>query len=703
MIANHKGEVPFVVLLLPFLLGIGLGISFIEAAYLPVLWGIFIGLALVFILLNLTYQRFAIYKARWLGGLLMTFVLLAAGCISAVNYNELANERHFSKSAAKYFVVKVTNEPQLKNGLLRLTAAVQQNINHKKATGTNGTLLITIKDSASIALQYGDELLIPAKYNAIDPPFNPGEFNYKKYLAHQNIYYQAFLYPGMYRVIKHDTGNPLIAFSLRLRQQMVIKFRRQMHDQQAIAVASTLILGYKADLSNDILQAYSKTGTIHVLSVSGAHVAIIYLLLQWVLGFFNTYRYGRHIKACIIILLIWYYSMLSGFSPAVCRAAVMISMVIIGKTYARYINMLNILAISAFILLLYNPLFIVDVGFQLSYLAVAGLVVLQPLVYKWFEFKNKWADKLWAACSISIAAQVITFPLSALYFHQFPVYFLLSNLLIIIPTTIIMYSGIAYLMFSWVPVLSGALAYVLEQTILFMNKVLALIEHAPFAGISKIWLTMPEYLLLYIIIISLFYFLYDKKSWLIKLAIVCLLLVCTSISIKKYRAETANSVAFLNLRKNTGIVFKSGNSAVILTNLADTDRNFNYSVRPYLDSTQVNDAQIIKPDQNIGLPYLKKQGALIQFYDKRIIIFDKQLQNQPLQQKLKTNFLYITGNPHSSLFAINKYFDYQMLVIDGSNSNQTIVKFESEAKRLHIKYQILKRNISLITASNYQH
>jgi competence protein ComEC len=703
MIANHKGEVPFVVLLLPFLLGIGLGISFIDAVYLPVLWGIFIGLALAFIFLNLTYQRFTIYKMRWLGGLLMTFVLLAAGCISAVNYNELTNEHHFSKSAAQYFVVKITNEPQLKNGLLRFTASVQQNINYKKTTVTNGTLLITIKDSASIALQYGDELLMPAKYNAIDPPFNPGEFNYKKYLAHQNIYYQAFLYPGMYRVIKHDTGNPLIAFSLRLRQQMMVKFRRQMHDQQAIAVASTLILGYKADLSNDILQAYSKTGTIHVLSVSGAHVAIIYLLLQWALGFLNAYRYGRHIKAGIIILLVWYYSMLSGFSPAVCRAAVMISMIIIGKTYARYINMLNILAISAFILLLYDPLFIVDVGFQLSYLAVAGLVVLQPMVYKWTEFKNKWADKLWAACSISIAAQVITFPLSALYFHRFPVYFLFSNLLIIIPTTIIMYSGIAYLMFSWIPVLSAALAYVLEQTILFMNKALALIEHAPFAGISKIWLTTPEYLLLYIIIISLFYFLYEKKSWLIKLVIVCLLLVCTSISIKKYRAETANSVAFLNLRKNTGIVFKNGNNAVILTNLADTNRNFNYSVQPYLDSTQVNNIQIIKADENISLPYLKKQGALIQFYDKRIIIFDKQLQNQPLQQKLKTDFLYITGNPHSSLVTINKYFDYQMLIIDGSNSNQTIVKFESEAKRLHLKYQILKRNISLITVSNYQH
>lgn len=700
MIANHKGEIPFVVLLLPFLLGIASGIGFITAAYLPLLWSVFGGLGIAFILLNLSYQRLAIYKTRWLGGLLITFILFSAGCISVINNNELNNARHFSRSSARYLSIKINTEPQLKNGLLRFPATVGQSISHKQPTPVTGTLLVTIKDSAALSLQYGDELVIPAKYTPIDPPFNPGEFNYKKYLAHQNIYYQAFLYPGMYRVVKHGTGNALIAFSLRLRQQMINRFKQQMHDPGAIAVASTLILGYKADLSGDILQAYSKTGTIHVLSVSGAHVAIIYILLQFTLGFLNGYRRGRVIKAVIIIALIWYYSLLSGFSPAVCRAAVMISMVIIGKTYARYINLLNILAVSAFALLLYNPLLITDVGFQLSYLAVAGLVVLQPVVYKWLAFKKKWADKIWMACSISIAAQVITFPLSALYFHQFPVYFLLSNLLIIIPTSVIMYSGVAYLALSWVPLLSTLLARLLEYTILFMNKALAIIEYAPFASIGKIWLTVPEYLLLYLIMISAFYYLYNKKTWLIKLSLVGLLLFAISISLKRYRAESTNSIAFLNLRKNTGIVFKNGDRAVVLTNLADTDKNYKYSVQPYLDSAQVGHTTIIGLSQNISSTWFKKQGALMQFYNKRIIIFDKQLQNQQLPGKLIASYLYITGNPHTNLQAVNSNFDYQTLIIDGSNSNQTVERFTEGAKALNVNYKILKRNNSLIIVSN---
>ncbi|MDN5286029.1 MAG: hypothetical protein JWR38_2303 [Mucilaginibacter sp.] len=700
MIANHKGEIPVVLLLLPWLLGITIGINFISANYLPVLAGAFIGLGIVFIILNLNYQRLALYKLRWLGGLLMNLILFTAGWIGVISYNELNNQHHFSKLPAQYLAVKINSEPQFKNGLVRFTASVEQSILNKQVTTANGTLLITLKDDAAVWLQYGDELLIPATYTAVDPPYNPGEFNYKNYLAHQNIYYQLFLYQGQYKSLGRNSGNPLIAYALKLRQQMVLRFKTQLHDPDAIAVASTLILGYKADLSNDVLRAYSKTGTIHVLSVSGAHVAIIYLLLQWMLGFLNGYKYGKHLKMTVIILLIWYYAMLSGFSPAVCRAAVMISMVIIGNTFARYNNMLNILAISAFLLLLYNPLFITDVGFQLSYLAVVGLIVLQPVVYKWFTFKNKWVDKLWALCSVSIAAQVITFPLSAFYFHQFPVYFLVSNLLIIIPTMVIMYSGVCYLLFSWVPMLSTVLAWVLEKSILLMNKSLVIIENTPFASIGKIWFTATEHLLAYAFIISLFYFLYDKKAWLLRLSIACLLLLCISISLKRYDSANTRSIAFLSLRKNTAIVFKSGNSAVILTNLPSTDKYYSYSVQPYLDSSKISNASLYPLANNINVPYLKKQGGLIQFYDKRILIYDSDQAYIQLPEKLKTDYLYITGNPQISLQQISGNYDYQTLVIDGSNTGKFIDRLEVEAKAMHVNYSILKRNKSLIAVSN---
>src|SRR6202012_2451969 len=142
---------------------------------------------------------------------------------------------------------------------------------------------------------------------------------------------------------------------------------------------------------------------------------------------------------------------------------------VIGHCFNRYINTLNILALSAFVLLLYDPFMLTEVGFQLAYVAVTGLIIFRPIVYKWLKFKNKWADKIWSVCSVSIAAQVVVFPLSAYYFHQFPVYFLVSNLLAVLPVMVIMYAGVLYLLLPQTPVISGFLGYILEHTILLMN------------------------------------------------------------------------------------------------------------------------------------------------------------------------------------------------------------------------------------------
>ncbi len=503
--------------------------------------------------------------------------LFLLGWTITLKYNELNSKDHFSKKPTDYLLVKISNEPKLNGNLLKFTAIVEDNIQNRKSTSTSGNLLITIKDKFARNLYYGDELLIPANYQAVEPPYNPAEFNFKQYLANQNIHYQAFLSQLQYYVFAKNHGNGLIFYSLKLRQRLVEKFKKHIRNPEAVALASTLILGYKADLSNEVLQAYSKTGTIHVLSVSGAHVAILFLVLDLMLGFLNRFRYGKTIKVVLVILIIWYYSLLTGFSPAVCRAAVMISMIIIGKTYSRYINTLNVLALSAFCLLLYNPYFILDVGFQLSYLAVAGLVIFQPIVYKWINIDNKWLDKLWATCSVSIAAQVITFPLSAYYFHQFPVYFLISNLFIIVPSELIMIAGLTYLVMPDIPFVSSALGWILEKLILLMDRVLAEIEHFPYSSISRIWITPVEYLLLYVIIIALFYFLYDRKIWPLRLTLICMLLLAFSIGYKRWNNSRSNQIAFLSLKKHTGIALKKGNDAIILTDLRDTDKTYRYS------------------------------------------------------------------------------------------------------------------------------
>ncbi|CAM3648069.1 ComEC/Rec2 family competence protein [Mucilaginibacter galii] len=703
MLRAHKGEIPFLFWLMPFIAGVVLNLHLAEAGLSTYISFLFLIAGVSFIVLNICYNKFNVQRYSWLGGALMHIILLCSGWLCAQLNNELPNADHFSKLKADYLIVKVITEPTQKGIYTRFTAQVNYAVKPKLNEGASGKLLITlVTDSNSHAVSYGDLLLVPATYKPVDIPFNPAEFNYKKYLAHQNIYHQSFLNRQEVRLMRSNEGNPIIAWSLTLRQRMVDAIKLYITNTEAAAIASTLLLGYKADLSSDILQAYSKTGTIHVLSVSGAHVAILFVVMAWMLKPLRRNRNGRILNAVLSLLLIWAYAILTGLSPAVCRAAVMLSMVIISKASGRPVHYLNVLAVSAFALLLYNPLLITDVGFQLSYLAVFGLIALQPILYEQFEFKNKWADKLWKLCSLSIAAQLITFPLSAYYFHQFPVYFLVSNLLIIVPAEVIVIVGMTFLLSTLVTTLaplSKLLAYVLEHLILLMNKALVFIEHLPYASISKIWISTTEHLLLYLIIIAAVYFLAYKKAWQLHLTLAFVLVLCCSLSWKAIGQQSTNHTVFFNVRKNSAVLFQTGHRAVVVTDLLPADKNYKYSIQPCLDSLSADSVIICNPQQNLQTSYFKKQLNLIRFLDKSVVLFNPSLQNIVLPQKIQVDYLFFTHNPHSKLAFILKNYAVKHLVVDANNSNQRINNIDYEADSLHLKINILKRNKSFILVS----
>lgn len=703
MLSAHKGEIPFLFWLMPFIAGIVLSLYLSEACLFPYIV-IFLCIAGIgFVGLNICYNQFKLHRHPWLGGVLMHVILLCSGWLCGQLNNDLHNTDHFSKLNANYLIAKVISEPTQKGIYTRFTAQVNYAVKPKLHSPASGKLLITlVTDSSSHSVSYGDVLLIPATYKPVDPPFNPAEFNYKQYLAHQNIYHQSFLNRKEVRLMRSDEGNPIIAWSLALRQRMVNAIKLYITNSEAAAIASTLLLGYKADLSSDILQAYSKTGTIHVLSVSGAHVAILFVIILWLLKPLRHNHNGRILSSALSILLIWAYAILTGLSPAVCRAAVMLSMVIISKVSGRPVHYLNVLAVSAFALLLYNPLLITDVGFQLSYLAVFGLVALQPIIYEQFEFENKWANKFWKLCSLSLAAQLITFPLSAYYFHQFPVYFLLSNLLIILPAEAIVIVGMTFLLTTLVTALaplSKLLAFVLEHLILLMNKALVFIEHLPYASISKIWITQTEHLLLYLIIITAIYLLAYKKAWQLHLTLAFVLVLCCSLSWKAIEQQSTSHMVFFNLKKNSAMLFQSGHRAVVVTDLLPTDKNYQYSVKPCLDSLSADSVMICNSRQNVQTPYFKKQLNLIRFLNKSVLLFNPSLQNIVLSQKIPVDYLLFTHNPHNNLAFILKNYEVKHLVVDANNSNQRLNNIESEADSLHLKINVLKRNKSFILVS----
>lgn len=694
-------ESPFVLLLMPLLSGIFLGVIFSFAISQPILGCFIFTITVLFASLNFGYLKWNIYQKPWLGGLLFHILLLILGVFITERSKEINAGNHFSKQKPDALIVQIVQEPKQTGNIVRFNTSVTHTSFNGKISVSSGSLLVALRldPNQKNILNYGDELLVPNQYKPIDAPFNPAEFNYKVWLQHQNIYFQTFINPNQYQLIATQLGNPVIGYALKVRKSLVLKFQQYMHDPDAIAVASTLILGYRADLNQDILQAYSKTGTIHVLSVSGMHVALVYIIINLLLSFLNRKRSGILLKAFISVLLIWIYSLISGFSPAVCRAAVMITFVICGKTYNRHISMFNILLVSAFVLLLYNPFFLTDVGFQLSYLAVSGLVILQPIIENLIEFKHILMRKLWPLLSVSLAAQLITFPVSVFYFHQFPVYFLLSNLFIVLPSMLIMYVGIAFLFVPNINLIAKPIAFVLEKTIVFMNKGLVWIENIPFGNWNKLWITVPEYLFLFVIIYCCFAWMVDRKPLLLKVNAVFIILFLTSFSYKHFRVNNQEGIIFLNLRKNIGIVFKKGNEAIVLTDLKISDKTFQYSVQPYLDSCKSTKTQLINLNQNFKNAVFIKQKSLIQFANKLIFVADKRFEHQVFPQKIKVDAVFITQNPRINLDQITSNLIFDLLIIDPTNPDFLIKKLSEEAASDGRKIIILKRNNAFVIQS----
>ncbi len=659
---------------------------------------------LLFVGFNLFYNRFRVHRIAWLGGVTLSLILFCAGWLGTYRGNELNNTNHFAKLKANYLIVKIVSEPAAKGIYTRFNAQVQSLVTGKYTRRATGSLLVTfVADNNSHKARYGDVWLIPATYKHIDPPYNPAEFNYRRYLANQNIYYQSFLPLPYARLLKRNHGNGLIAFSLKTRQQMVAAIKTYLQQPEAAAIASTLLLGYKADLSSEVLQAYSKTGTIHVLSVSGAHVAVIFWLISTLLKPFRHHRYGKWLNAGLSLVLIWGYAILTGLSPAVCRAAVMLSLIILSKAGSRPVHTLNVLAVSAFGLLLYNPLLIADVGFQLSYLAVFGLLVVQPIIYELKEFKNPVARKLWYAVSASLAAQIITFPLSAYYFHQFPVYFLISNLLILIPAEAIVVIGAIFLTSTFIPnfkVFSQWSGYLLEQIIVWMTRVLTSIEHLPYASIGKIWLTSFEHWCWYLLIGFMLYFLAYKKATMLKLSLACVLVLCISSSWKAIQTQQTERIVFFNVKKNTATLFQKGRQAVLVTNLTLADKSYQYSIQPCLDSLGIDSLLFCQPQQSLQTTFLKKQNNYVQFMQKSVLLFNPSLEKTVLREKLPVDYVLISQNPYTNIKKLNNTYTYHYLIAEASNSPQRLKKLTAEADSLHINLFNLRRNKSYIVVSN---
>ena len=315
---------------------------------------------------------------------------------------------------------------------------------------------------------YGEVWLIRGHPDPSKGPLNPGEFDYRRYLGYRQVYHQQYIHPDQYRQLRLAPPNVLVAISMRAAAQLDAVFRHYIRAKREYAIASALVLGIKDDVDAATRQAYTNTGTTHIMAVSGLQVGLLFAAMSWLLHVvFGRVRGFRLWSALVGLVVIWSYAFLTGLSASVLRATVMFTFVIIGRAAGRQDMIFNTLGVAAFALLVYNPFLVADVGFQLSFLAVLSIVYLQPRVARWLDVEAyfyarrrpwhprvvQWGwrgsgwflDLVWQATALSVAAQVATFGLGLFYFHQFPLSFLFSNLVAVPISSGAVYVGLALL------------------------------------------------------------------------------------------------------------------------------------------------------------------------------------------------------------------------------------------------------------------
>jgi len=492
---------PFVRLLFFLLAGLFAArfIPALETLHPPVLLAILLFILLVAII---SYRLTKSYRFRWMPGFVMGLGVLWAGL--SLNLLQIQRtHRCLDQPNQSVWAGRIMSEPLSRKQNLKMTLQIRNRADSFRILRPAFKVLAYVKkDSNAMKLHSGDLLLFKGRFMKPAGPQNPEEFNYRNYLNNEGIDYLVFIGKNSWETLPFNTGFSLNRIFSGLRRYLLQQLKNNGLRGNEYAVAAAILLGNDQLIDPEIHQDYAAAGAVHILCVSGTHVGIIFLIFSQLLFFLNRKKYGKLLKSFILLLIIWGYALLTGLSPSVSRAALMISLFIAADSLQRSYNPYNVLAASAFLLLTINPMLLFNAGFQLSYAAVLGIIVFYPTIYRIVYLRHWFTRTLWAAVVVSFSAQAGAFPIAAHYFHLFPNYFLLTNLAIFGLAYLILTSGMALLFFSWIPVVAKGLGIILTGFVFLLNKIILFISHQPGAVQHNLYFPWFKVILIYFFIIA---------------------------------------------------------------------------------------------------------------------------------------------------------------------------------------------------------
>ena len=685
---TEYAKYPFVRMLIPFALGIWCYIC-LPAFWLSPLTTILIATTLLGFCFVTTFVLKS-YRVNWLFGTVMACYLFMAGqALTQVHEAEIRKDyfRNF-EADARYYVARVYDHPTEREKNIRTVLQLEYQFGDSLPSRlVSGKVMAYFpKTDSSFSLRYGDLIAIPAPIREVTPPLNPGEFDYRAYLGRKGITGQVYLKDNDWLDLQVNNANPLYAFSYHFRDILLASLQRSGLKDNEFGVAAAILLGYDDNLADEVRKNYVAAGSMHILCVSGMHVGIIYLLASFLLGFLNRKKWQQTLKQVLLLALIWFYALIAGLTPSILRASLMISFVIIGGMIRRQGFIINTIAASAFILLCVNPYNLFEIGFQLSYAAVVGIVVLHRPLYTKLYFKNKLLDKLWEITVVALSAQAATIPFTLFYFNQFSTYFALSNLLMTPISFVVVISGMVLLLVSWIPYINVWVGYLVWGAVYVMNWVVAKIESLPVSIVKGLYISEFEFAMLLVALLLLLLMVAMQKRRLLFPLLSALLLMMASVTYRLYHSDNQHGIMVYSLRNHTAVDFVRGGEHFLLADslLMTDESTVDYSLKgSWAQRYLAMHPQTIGFEEDFDNGCLRKKSNLVSFGGKLMALWDDDCRvKDSLSCRLPVDYLMVRGKQKPDVQSIVNGYDAQLLLIDGSVPRYLAEKWMSQAEAL---------------------
>ena len=631
--------------------------------------GLFLLLSIAYWYSNKSFNKYIFFTITTY---LLTFFL---GVSTLLIHNEQNDKNHYSRFLKNENISIIVIEKVLKSG--KFNDKYEAKVVSVNKHSTSGKILLNVQKDSTFRFLVDDKLYIKTDFLKVSPPKNPYYFDYSKYLKRQHIYHQLFINNMSYLKLEKRSFS-FKGLAHRFREKVNIKLEENGFEGDELAVINALILGQRQDVSSGLMESYAGAGAIHILAVSGLHIGVLLLILNFLLTPVERFKNGKLIKLIFIVSFLWVFAFIAGMSASVVRAVAMFSAVAIGMLLNRPANVYNTLVISMFFLLLFKPYFIFDVGFQLSYLAVFSIVWIQPMIYKLCRPKWKLVNYFWQLLTVSIAAQFGVIPLSLYYFHQFPGLFFISNLVIIPVLGTILIGGILIIILSLINSLPLFIANAYNYLIHLMNSVVGWVASQKGFLIENIAFSSLMVISTYVLIVYGVRFISKRNSTRFIWFLGSILLIQTVFIFDKKEKQSKDELIVFNKSRYSIIANRKGEKLTVLHTM---------------DSLTILNDKIIN-QYNIGTGnmtnFIKDSiPNIIRFKNHRLLIIDSLgVYNV---NKYHPEIVIIQQSPKINLERMIASLQPKIIVADASNYKSYVERWEETCKQKNTPFYYTNR------------